>query len=453
MTTDAVFFAEWEARAPGDRRSLDRARHLLALLGVERAPAPVLTVVGSKGKGTAATYASAWLAAAGRTVVTVTSPALRGNAERVRVNGARIPDGELARLAGLLGRALSEMPGVETIPGYLSPSGLFTVAGILHAARVRADAIVLEAGMGGGGDEVSLFPPAVAGLTEIFAEHVGVLGDTTVDIAREKSSVVSAGTRAVLTLPQTPDVLDAVRRTVAARAGIDVEVMDAGVVDADVVNPVVVDAGVDVGRAGIPNGLLRNGLPPNGLLPSGLPLDGLLPPAYGRRNALLGCAAARRLLEILGAAPPDGERLARVLGSVTLPGRLSTHPVPGHETTTVLVDSAINREGVATALAVARARHRAVDHVLLCLPDHKDLPGAVAELAGLPVTFVRLALGHLSFSTPLPAHWNVVGEDELTPGLLAGLGRELVALGTVYFTGKLLDVLDAPTDRLFIPDA
>ena len=37
---------------------------------------------------------------------------------------------------------------------------------------------MLEAGRGGRSDEVSLFPPTVAALTPIFAEHVGVLGDT-----------------------------------------------------------------------------------------------------------------------------------------------------------------------------------------------------------------------------------------------------------------------------------
>ncbi len=41
--------------------------------------------------------------------------------------------------------------------------------------------------MGGASDEVSLYPAEVVAVTEIFAEHIGVLGDTVAEIAREKA--------------------------------------------------------------------------------------------------------------------------------------------------------------------------------------------------------------------------------------------------------------------------
>ena len=44
---DQAFFREWDTRAPGERRSLARARSLLRAAGLD-APGPrVLTVVGS----------------------------------------------------------------------------------------------------------------------------------------------------------------------------------------------------------------------------------------------------------------------------------------------------------------------------------------------------------------------------------------------------------------------
>jgi folylpolyglutamate synthase/dihydropteroate synthase len=86
----AAFYEEWRGRRPGERRSLRRAGRLAAALGVSDPGVPVLTVVGSKGKGTAATYASAWIAAAGCRVVTVTSPGLRSDRERVRVCCTRV---------------------------------------------------------------------------------------------------------------------------------------------------------------------------------------------------------------------------------------------------------------------------------------------------------------------------------------------------------------------------
>ena len=87
--------------------------------------------------------------------------------------------------------------------------------------------------------------------------------------------------------------------------------------------------------------------------------------------------------------------------------------------------------------------------MLICLPDHKDVQGAISELAGLPVTFVRLPDEHLRFTHPLPAGWAVIDTAQLTREFVAGLGRRVIALGTVYFAGRVLDLVDADTDRLF----
>lgn len=403
MSGEDVFFAEWERRGPAERRSLTRARSMLAALSLEQPRIPVLTVVGSKGKGTIATFASACLAAAGLRVCTVTSPGLRSNRERIRVNGAVISADELRGLAERLAFALPAVPPDGS--GYLSPAGLFTLAGALHAQRVGADALVLEAGMGGRSDEVSLFGPTVVAIGPVFAEHLGVLGAGVAEIAEEKSGVVDEATRAVLSVPQTRDAADAIARTVSAVGAVKVETVSEPEISA-------------------------------ALLPAGL----------GQANGTLGRAAAHRLLDVTGRPAPSPERESKILGSLILPGRLSWHPLDKGE---LLIDSAISRPGVAAALSAARARWPRIDHALVCFPDGKDLEGAIAELTGLPVTFVRLPEGKLEFSTPLPGSWKIVESPELTPSLIANLGRNIIALGTVYFTGTLMNVLNIPTDPLF----
>ncbi|CAL9358376.1 hypothetical protein [Nocardiopsis dassonvillei] len=448
------FFSEWAQRRPDRPRdrtgSLERATALMRVLGLDTRRPPVLGVVGSKGKGSTATTAAAALASAGLRTVLVTGPSFRSYRERVRVDGTSVSDAELDVLGARIVAARRELPTVEEFGGHLAPSGLFLMAGLLRAIEVGADVCVLEAGMGGHRDELRLVGPEVVALGKVFAEHVGVLGDTVAQIAREKARVAGERTRALVRLPQTAEVAAAADAALAEATG--------GRVRAEVVDP---------DRPGVE------------------PPPGLRPPGLSAASGVLGTAAAARMLDHLGRPPLDRERLHAVLGTVRLPGRLSRHTVPGEAAEAsgrvggapgraggvsggadgdpvgggstpdaeadaeVVVDSAIDRNGVAAALAHVRGLWGGVDHVLLCLPDHKDVSGAVEVLGDLPVTAVRLPEAHLRFEHALPGHWGHMDAADLSPAALRALGERVLALGTVYFTGRVLEAVDAPTDRLF----
>jgi dihydrofolate synthase/folylpolyglutamate synthase len=382
-----VFFSEWDSRKIGERRSLARAGLLRDALGLAPVGIPLLTVVGSKGKGTAAAYASACLAAAGLRTITITSPSYRTVRERIRLDGAAVPPEALDRLAARLAGAIGRLPARND--GYLSPSGLFTLAGIGFAVDVGADAIVLEAGRGGRSDEASLFPPDVVAVTPVFGEHLGVLGDTVEEIAQDKAGVIAPTTRAVVSAPQTPSVA-----AVFAEACEEVQWVAEPQVPAEV-----------------------------------------LPPGLGRVNAEVGCVAAGHL---------GGRVVRRVLESVVLPGRLSFHRFDGVE---LLLDQAVNGAGAAAALAEARRRWGGIDHVLVSLSDDKDLDGVARELLGLPVTFVELERSHLSFGRPLPRDWARVKEADLD----LRVGARVLALGTFSFVGAVLELIGHPTERIFQP--
>ncbi|GII97257.1 hypothetical protein [Sinosporangium siamense] len=411
MTLDAVFFDEWRTRGDGERRSLERARALVKILGLDVDNAiPVLSIVGSKGKGTTATYASAVLSAAGLRVVTVTGPALRDNRERIRVNGAAVDDATFRDLARQLAGARQHLPNRDDEPGYLAPSGLFTIAGVLHARQIKADVLVLEAGMGGRSDEAAIFPPTVLAVAEIFGEHLGILGETVPDIAREKVGLADHHTEAVVSLPQNPGVLLAMRET----SPVDVEVLDPASPE------------------------------PTG--PLSFPAE-LLPIGLSGQNAVLGHTAALRLLSRRGLRVPTANSLSGTLQTVILPGRLSLHRIDSG--THLLVDSAVNQTGAATARCHAETLWPRIDHVLVCMPDHKDLEGVVAALGGLPITYVRLPFSRLGFSRS--GDRPIVDAERLTPGYISSLGTYVLAIGTVYFAGVVLDTVDALTERLFVP--
>lgn len=343
--------------------------------------------------------------------MTVTSPGVRGARDRIRLDGAAATEEDLARLAAELEEAVGRLPPPDT--GYLSPSGLFLAAGALYARERGADLLVLEAGMGGAGDELRLFDPTVVALTTVFGEHLGVLGDTVEEIAAEKTGVAGPDTRAFVHGPLESAVEEAVHAALAARTG-------------GRVHPERPETEAD-----------------------DLP-DGLLPEGLGRPAAELGYAAALRLLAATARAAPEPHRLHTVLDGLRLPGRLSHHVLPGSGTELV-VDSAVDRTGVAAALEHARRRWGGTDHVLVCLPDHKDVAGAVAELRGQKVTAAALEDAHLSFSAALPEEWGRVRADEVTADLVGGLGRRVLVLGTVYFTGLVLEAIGADTESLFAP--
>jgi dihydrofolate synthase/folylpolyglutamate synthase len=140
--------------------------------------------------------------------------------------------------------------------------------------------------------------------------------------------------------------------------------------------------------------------------------------------------------------------LSKVLSTVILPGRMSWHDIPG-TSSRLVADAAINQAGIAAALTEISRHWSGIDRVIVCMPDHKDVAGAIAELADLPVTFVRLDDPRLRFTHGLPSSWEVVNVHLVDREFLTARGRRLVALGTGYFIGHLLNLVDADTERLF----
>jgi len=398
---DDAFFAEWAARAPGDRRSLTRARAVADRLLAGATPPPVLAVVGSKGKGTAALHAAATLSAA-RTAAgartrtgLVTSPGLRSNLDRIRDDGAAIGLPDYDALGDRLRAARAAVPAE---PGrYLSPTGAYTVAGVAWLTERGAGALVLEEGLGGRSDEVSLFPATVVAVTRVFREHGDLLGGTLEAIADDLLGVVGPRTTTVVTLPQSPPVADALHRAARA-AGADVVVVDG----------------------------------PDAALPAGLP-------PLVRDAAGLGVAAGRALAGRLGAEVP-GDRLRDVLATVRLPGRCSRHVAAGGAQ--VLVDGGITPDAVAAAASAYAAWRGVRDTAVVCLPDDKPVDDCLAALAGFDRVLLARTGTHLPF-TALARHGAVRDAADALRDAARGAG--FLAVGTQSFVADALTWLGVDT--------
>ncbi|MBB3262758.1 dihydrofolate synthase/folylpolyglutamate synthase [Azospirillum sp. OGB3] len=188
--------------------SLDRVHRLLAALDhPERRLPPVVHVAGTNGKGSTLAFLRAMLEAAGLRVHVYTSPHLVRFHERIRLAGTLIDDDRLA--------ALLEECEVANGGGPITFFEVTTVAALLAFARVPADVVLLETGLGGRLDATNVVDrPAVTAITRISYDHRQFLGDTLEAIAGEKAGIFKPGVPAVI----FPQPAEEAARTLAIRA-------------------------------------------------------------------------------------------------------------------------------------------------------------------------------------------------------------------------------------------
>jgi dihydrofolate synthase/folylpolyglutamate synthase len=130
---------------------------------------------------------------------------------------------------------------------------------------------------------------------------------------------------------------------------------------------------------------------------------------------------------------------------VSYPGRLSIHE---SATGRVVVDSAVSRDGLASALRFSEQQFgRVPDTVLVSLPRDKDLAGFIDVLSDVAARRIFVGLDtHLPYPRPDEWPWEWV-ESADVPALLAA--GDTLAVGTVSFSAEVLRVLGVSADVLF----
>ncbi len=311
------------------RFGLERMERALSALGRPERSLRVLHVAGTNGKGSTCAMAAEALRCAGHRVGLYTSPHLTRFHERVQVDGRPVEEGRLAALVEEVRRACPwhDSGGEGERLTYFE---FATLLGLLHLARERVDAAVVEVGLGGRFDATNAVAPLVTAVSRIGLDHVQLLGDTLDAIAREKAGIFKPGVPAVVAAGQAPEALAALRQEASQR-----------------------------------------GAPFHVAEPS---WDGpvALRGPHQRQNAALA-AAALRLLDQAGVAVGEAAIAAGIAGA-RWPGRLE-------EVAGVLLDGAHHPDGAA-ALAASLATlypGRPVELVFGVLAD-KDHRGILAAL-------------------------------------------------------------------------
>jgi len=194
MSLDPLAYLD-SLKGRGIQPGLGPVRRLLERLGSPQGRWKSILVGGTNGKGSIAAILAAILQAAGYRVGLYTSPHLVDFRERIRVDGAMIPEAALRdRIREVRREDLEAVTYFE----------FATALAFLHFARCRVDVAVLEVGMGGRLDATNVVWPELSIISNIAMDHAKYLGRRLEDIAREKAGIIRRGGVCITAARQAP---------------------------------------------------------------------------------------------------------------------------------------------------------------------------------------------------------------------------------------------------------
>jgi len=323
---------------------LGHTRSLLERLGHPERAFRTAVVAGTNGKGSVTAMLASVLAGQGLRVGRFISPHVYSATERICVDDEAVTLDELERAAARVAPLHADIP--------FSYFEALTVLAFLVFAERAVEVAVLETGLGGRFDATNVTAPVVTVLTSVSLDHRRVLGDSEVEILREKLGIARPGVP-LLCGPLAP----ALREVVDERARRD---------GFPVVWPESLGEVRAVGGDSGPRVHLRTGATDYGEV--ALPFPG----RHQHANALLAVAAAER---VMGPLRGVGEALA----TVYLPGRFERVERGGR---CFVLDVAHNDAALAaTAAHLAEISPREQTAAVVGLMTRKELFEAARHLA------------------------------------------------------------------------
>ena len=188
MTRIEDYFARFMALHPKKiDLSLGRMNDLMERLGhPEHHVPPTIHVAGTNGKGSTVAFLRAMLEAAGKRVHVYTSPHLVRFNERIRLAGTLVTDAQLMEAFEACEAANAGAP--------TTVFEMTTAAAFWLFAKVPADILLLEVGLGGRLDATNIIEtPTASVITPVSFDHPEFLGTDLGGIAFEKAGIIKHG--------------------------------------------------------------------------------------------------------------------------------------------------------------------------------------------------------------------------------------------------------------------
>lgn len=389
---------------------------------------PVIHVAGTNGKGSTIAFLRAMAEAAGLSTHTYTSPHLCRFNERIRLAGRLIDDAALADL----------LEEVETANGTANVTffEVTTAAAMLNFARVPADLLLLETGLGGTLDSTNVVDkPLATIITPIARDHEHFLGNDIGEIALQKAGIMRPGI-ACFSAQQTSEV----GAVLAAHA--------------EQIKAPFYQAGIDFELSTSPNNAREN--------TSQIIIDGQvitlpapsLPGLHQHQNAGLAAIAMRYALGSMGRGEnviAVNDILAKGTANAVWPGRVqqlkSGHLAEHWPDNQIWLDGAHNAHGAAALAATLPVIHKGKWNIICGALNTRDPAEFLAPLAGFAAKVRCLHIPGQDASLSADAMTSAATNLELDAaaathieGALDSLdpAHPVIICGSLYLAGHIL---------------
>jgi len=178
---------------------LDNINHLLDVLDRPEQQFSSIHVAGTNGKGSTCAMLESIYNSAGYKTGLYTSPHLSDVRERIRINK------KMASIDVFQKTLATLLPTIEKYG--CSFFEILTAIAFAHFREEKVDIALIETGLGGRLDATNVLTPKLSLITEIDIDHVKQLGNSHLEIAREKAGIIKPNVP-VLSSASKQQVLD-----------------------------------------------------------------------------------------------------------------------------------------------------------------------------------------------------------------------------------------------------
>lgn len=169
---------------------LDNILALCKLLHNPEKDLRFIHIAGTNGKGSTSSMLASILTESGEKVGLFTSPHIIDFRERIRVNGSMISEKDVIEFCELI-----RLSNLQFAPSFFEIT--FAMA-LVHFKKEKCSICVVETGLGGRLDATNVIEPLISVITNISIEHTQFLGNTCVQIAKEKAGIIKQNVPVVI---------------------------------------------------------------------------------------------------------------------------------------------------------------------------------------------------------------------------------------------------------------